>query len=62
MTGGFTGSENTKVTEIFSASTNGWTIVGELPKARNGLRATDVNNVIYLLGKCQIAGLFSCNI
>ena len=50
MTGGFTGSENTKITEIFSASSKAWKIVGELPSARNGLRATNVNNVIYLLG------------
>ena len=25
--------------------------MGELPKARNGLRATTVDNIIYLLGK-----------
>jgi len=24
--------------------------VGNLPKARNGLRATNVNNIIYVLG------------
>ena len=50
MTGGFTGSENTKVTEMFGHSYKAWKIVGELPRARNGLRATSVNNVIYLLG------------
>ena len=50
MTGGFTGSENTKVTEILSEKSNAWKIVDELPRARNGLRATNVNNVIYLLG------------
>ena len=51
MTGGFTGFENTKSTEIFTAGDTTWTTVGDLPRARNGLRATNVNNMIYVLGK-----------
>ena len=51
MTGGFTGFENTKSTEIFTAGASGWTTVGDLPRARNGLRASNVNNMIYVLGK-----------
>ena len=49
MTGGFTGSENTKSTEMFSDFA--WRMVGLLPRARNGLRATTLNNIVYLLGK-----------
>ena len=48
MAGGFTGYETTQTTEIFSAGA--WTEVAALPKARNGLRATNVNNMIFLLG------------
>ena len=51
MTGGFTGFENTKSTEIFTAGATVWTTVGDLPRARNGLRATNVNNMVYVLGK-----------
>ena len=50
MTGGFTGFENTKSTEILTAEARAWTTVGALPDARNALRATNVNNMIYLLG------------
>ena len=56
MTGGFTGLEITKVTEIFSYSTHTWKFVGDLPRARNGLRATNVDNIIYVLGKYHIIG------
>ena len=51
VTGGFTGSENTKVTEIFTVEDKAWRRVEDLPRARNGLRATNVNNMIYLLGE-----------
>ena len=50
MTGGFTGSENTKVTEIFTVEEKAWRTVGDLPRARNGLRATNLDNMIYVLG------------
>lgn len=50
VAGGFTGIENTKSTEILTDGANIWTIVGELPRARHGLRATNVNNIIYVLG------------
>ena len=51
MTGGFTGSENTKVTEIFTVvEDKAWRRVEDLPRARNGLRATNVNNMVYVLG------------
>ena len=50
MTGGFTGSENTKVTEIFTVEEKAWRTVGDLPRARNGLRATNLDNIIYVLG------------
>ena len=55
MTGGFTGLENTKSTEIFEAGATVWTIVGALPRARNGLRATNVNNIIYVIGKYMLS-------
>ena len=51
MTGGFTGLQNTKSTQILPAGETAWITVGELPKARNGLRAATVDNTIYLLGK-----------
>ena len=50
VTGGFTGKENTKSTEIFTVGAAAWTTVGGLPTARNGMRATTLSNVIYLLG------------
>ena len=53
MTGGFTGLENTKTTEIYTAKENIWRTEGEIPSARNGLRAANVNNIIYVLGKYQ---------
>ena len=55
MTGGFTGSETTKSTEIFTDGT--WREVEPLPRARNGLRATNVNNMIYLLGEDLVVEL-----
>ena len=59
MTGGFTGFENTKSTEIFTAGASSWTTVGDLPRARNGLRATNVNNMIYVLGKYHMMGVIN---
>ena len=50
MTGGFTGLQNTKSTEILTTGATAWMTVGPLPKARNGLRATSVDNIIYVLG------------
>jgi len=50
VTGGFTGFENTKKTEILPAGAAAWIMAGELPRPRNGLRSTSVNNMIYLLG------------
>ena len=55
VTGGFTGNETTKSTEIFTDGA--WTEVGALPRARNGLRATNVNNMIYLLGEDLVVEL-----
>ena len=60
MTGGFTGFENTKSTEIFTTGDTTWTTVGDLPRARNGLRATNVNNMIYVLGKYHIITSWVC--
>merc|ERR550539_550666 len=40
VTGGFTGNENTKSTEILTTGAASWASVGKLPMARNGLRAT----------------------
>ena len=51
VAGGFDGIRNLDSTEIFTDGGSAWTTVGNLPKARNGLRATNVNNVIYVLGK-----------
>ena len=51
MAGGFTGLEITKSTEILTVGDTAWTAVGNLPRARNGFRATNVNNIIYVLGK-----------
>ena len=59
MTGGFTGEENTKSTEIFTAGATAWTSVGGLPTARNGMRATTLNNMIYLLGISLVSGAFN---
>ena len=51
MAGGFTGFENTKSTEIFTAGASAWTTVGALPSPGCEFRATNLNNVVYLLGK-----------
>ena len=48
VTGGFNSTENTETTEILNSRTSSWTLVGALPYARNGLRATTVANSIYL--------------
>ena len=48
VTGGFNSTENTETTEILNATGSSWTLVGALPYARNGLRATTVANIIYL--------------
>ena len=50
VTGGFTGLENTKSTEIFTAGASSWTTVGALPSPGCEFRATNVNNIVYLLG------------
>ena len=43
---------NLDSTEILRGGILGeaWKEVGNLPKARNGMRATNVNNIIYVLG------------
>ena len=48
---------NTRTTEILNLGATKWLKVGDLPRPRNGMRATNVNNMIYLLGKyvAQIA-------
>ena len=51
VTGGFTGLENTKSTEIFTAGATAWTTVGDLPSPGCEFRATNVNDFVYLLGK-----------
>ena len=52
MTGGYTGSEVTSTTEILTLKEGKvWQFVGNLPRPGYGLRATTVNNVIYLLGR-----------
>ena len=48
VTGGFNSTENTDSTEILNSGSSSWTLVGALPYARNGLRATNVANIIYL--------------
>ena len=48
VTGGFDSKENTDSTEILNSGSSSWTLVGALPYARNGLRATNVANNIYL--------------
>ena len=42
---------NTRTTEILKPGATKWLKVGDLPRPRNGMRATNVNNLIYLLGK-----------
>ena len=43
---------NLDSTEILRGGILGkaWIPAGKLPKARNGMRATNVNNIIYALG------------
>ena len=50
MAGGFNGIMNLGSTEILTDGKSAWETVGDLPRARNGLRATNVNNIIYVLG------------
>ena len=59
VTGGFTGYENTKSTEIFTAGATAWTQCGELPHPGCEFCATNLNNVIYLLGKYQVKSAIS---
>ena len=54
VAGGFTGLENTKSTEIFTSGAAAWTPCGELPHPGCEFRATNVNNIIYLLGKYHV--------
>ena len=49
VAGGFDGFANLRSTEILIDTA--WVRVGELPRARNGLRATNVNDIVYVLGK-----------
>ena len=51
MAGGFTGLEVTRSTEIFTENGGAWSEVSSLPRPANGLRATTVNNMVYLLGR-----------
>ena len=51
MAGGYNSTGNTDTTEIFKKGDPSWTFVGALPNARNGFRATTVNNIVYVLGK-----------
>ena len=50
VAGGFDGIRNLDSTEIFTDGDSAWKAVQNLPRARNGLRATNVNNIIYVLG------------
>jgi len=51
VTGGYTGTENTKTTEILLPKAPKWVFVGELPLSSVvGLSATNVDNIIYLIG------------
>ena len=50
MAGGFDGMRNLPSTEILIDGASAWDRVGDLPRARNGLRATNVKNIIYVLG------------
>ena len=54
MAGGFTGFENTKSTEIFTTGATAWTTVVALPSPGCEFRATNLNNVVYLLGKYHV--------
>ena len=51
MAGGFDGMRNLRSTEILIEEDSAWSRVGDLPRARNGLRATTVNDIVYVLGK-----------
>ena len=48
VTGGFTSVENTETTEILESRSSSWKPAKPLPYARNGLRAANVANTIYL--------------
>ena len=50
VAGGFDGTKNLRSTEILLEGDSAWDTVGELPRARNELRATNVHNIIYVLG------------
>ena len=51
VAGGFDGMRNLRSTEILIEEDSAWSRVGDLPRARNGLRATNVNDIVYVLGK-----------
>ena len=48
VTGGFDSIANLDTTEILEGRASLWKVVGPLPYARNGLRATNVAGSIYL--------------
>ena len=50
VAGGFNGTLNLDSTEYLTDGDSAWKAVQNLPRARNGLRATNVNNIIYVLG------------
>ena len=56
MAGGFDGMRNLRSTEILIDGASAWIRVGDLPRARNGLRATNVNDIVYVLGKETVGG------
>ena len=56
VAGGFDGFANLRSTEILIDGASAWDRVGDLPRARNGLRATNVNDIVYVLGKDTVGG------
>ena len=51
VAGGYTGSDYLSSTEVLVETGSAWTLTGELPSPRYGLRGANIENKIVMTGK-----------
>ena len=52
VAGGYTGSDRLSSTEVLVETGSAWTLTGELPTPRYGLRGANIENKIVMTGNC----------
>ena len=52
VAGGYTGSDDLSSTEVLVETGSAWTLTGELPSPRYGLRGANIDNKIVMTGNC----------